>query len=82
MIISKKLSERTIYVILLINIFITLIFSSLIMSFRGLQNHTMFFFENDPEFVLAILLTFVLLYPLFFLLIYLVVFIIQLLIKD
>ena len=80
--INKNLIERTIYIILIVNIFITLIISSLIVSFRGSERKLVFFLENDPEFVLAILLVFIILYPLLFLVIYLITFIIQLLSKK
>jgi len=80
--INKRLIERTIYIILIVNVFITLVISSLILSFRGSERNLIFFFENDPEFVLAILLGFIILYPLLFLVIYLVTFIIQLLSKK
>jgi len=80
--INKRLIERTIYIILIVNVFITLVISSLILSFRGSERNLIFFFENDPEFVLAILLGFIILYPLLFLVIYLVTFIIQLITKK
>lgn len=80
--INKTLIERTIYIILMANILITLIISSFIVSFRGSENNLVFFFENDPEFVLALLLIFVIIYPLLFLVVYLIVFIIQLLTKK
>ena len=77
---NKKLLERTIYIILIVNIFVTLIVSSLLLSFRGLEKNMIFSFENDPEFVLAILLGFVIFYPFLFLVIYLITFIIEILI--
>lgn len=77
---NKKLLERTIYIILVVNIFITLIVSSLVLSFRGLEENMIFSFENDPEFVLAVFLGFVIFYPFLFLAIYLTTFIIQILI--
>ena len=79
---NKPLIERTIYIILIINIFVTLLISSFVISFRGSEKKLVFFFENDPEFVLAILLVFIILYPLFFLVIYLITFIVQLLTKK
>ena len=75
--IDKILIERTIYIILLVNIFITLIISSFVVSFRGSEDKLVFFIENDPEFALAIALGFIILYPLLFFVIYLVVFMIQ-----
>jgi len=79
---NKDLIERTIYVILIINIFVTLLISSLIISFRGSEKKLIFFFENDPEFVLSILLAFIILFPFLFIVIYLITFIIQLLTKK
>lgn len=79
---NKKLMERTIYIVLIINIFVTLIISSLILSFRGSERNLIFFFENDPEFVLSVLLAFVILYPFLFTITYLITFIIQLLTKK
>ena len=78
--IKRKIIERTVYVILIINVFVTLVVSSLILSFRGSERNLVFFFENDPEFVLAILIAFVVFYPLLFFMIYLVTFLIQIII--
>lgn len=77
--INKKLIERTIYIILIINIFVTLMASSLLLSFRGSERNLIFFFENDPEFVLAIFLAFILFYPFLFMVTYIITFTIQLL---
>ncbi len=79
---NRKLIERTVYIILIVNILVTLIISSFSVSFRGSENKLVFFFENDPEFVLAIFLAFVILYPFLFLIMYLITFITQLLIKK
>jgi len=78
--IKRKIIERTVYIILIINVFVTLVVSSLILSFRGSERNLVFFFENDPEFVLAILIAFVVFYPLLFFMIYLVTFLIQIII--
>ena len=80
--IRKETLERTIYIILLLNIILSLILSSIIVSFRGSGRNLLFFFENDKEFVLATLLAFVVLYPISFLIIYLATFIVQLLMRD
>tara|TARA_Y100000310_G_C20488118_1_gene717816 strand:- start:316 stop:570 length:255 start_codon:yes stop_codon:yes gene_type:complete len=80
--INKKLVERTIYIILIANVFITIFVSSLILSFRGSENNLIFFFENDPEFVVAVFLAFVVFYPFLFLVTYLITFIIQLLMRK
>lgn len=79
--IRKETLERTIYIILLLNIILSLILSSIIVSFRGSGRDLLFFFENDKEFVLATLLAFVVLYPISFLIIYLATFIVQLLMR-
>ena len=79
----KKLTAiRTIYLISIINIFITLFVSSLIISLRGYQQEIIVFFENDSAFLISLFLMFVLFYPLLFFLIYLLAFIVQLLIND
>ncbi|MBS3134871.1 hypothetical protein J4406_00660 [Candidatus Woesearchaeota archaeon] len=75
--IDKELMERTIYIILIVNIFVTLMVSSLVLSLRGSERNLIFFVENDQEFVLAVVLGFIIFYPLFFFVIYLVTFIIQ-----
>tara|TARA_Y100000034_G_scaffold47494_1_gene58489 strand:+ start:856 stop:1122 length:267 start_codon:yes stop_codon:yes gene_type:complete len=77
MAINRKLIERTIYIVLMTNIFVTLIVSSLILSFRGSEKNIVFFFENDPAFVSAVLVAFVVFYPMLFLITYLITFIIQ-----
>lgn len=78
---NKKSLERTIYIILIVNIFVTLIVSSLLLSFKGMEKNMIFSFENDPEFVGAIFLGFVILYPFLFFVIYLITFMIQILIE-
>lgn len=79
--INKKLLERTVYIILIINILITIFISSFILSFKGSENNLLFTFENDPEFVVAVFLGFVIFYPLSFIVIYLVVFAIEIIVS-
>ena len=75
--IDKKLLERTVYIILIVNILIALMVSSFILSFKGSENNLIFTFENDPDFAVAVFLGFVLFYPLSFIVIYLIVFAIE-----
>jgi len=79
----KKLTAiRTIYLISIINIFITLFVSSLIISLRGYQQEIIVFFENDSAFLISLFLMFIILYPIIFFVLYLITFTIQILIKD
>ena len=78
--IDKALLERTVYIILIVNILITLMISSLILSFRGSESNLIFSFENNPDFVVAIFLGFIIFYPLSFIVIYLVVFTLEIII--
>jgi len=78
---NKKLIIRTLYIILIANIFITLMMSSLIMSFKGAKENVLFSFENDPEFMLALFLGFIILYPLSSIIFFTFAIIIQLLIR-
>jgi len=79
----KKLTTiRTIYLISIINIFITLFVSSLIISLRGYQQEIIVFFENDSAFLISLFLMFIILYPIIFFVLYLITFTIQILIKD
>ena len=79
--INKQLFERTVYVILIANIFITLMISSFILSFRGSENNLLFSFENSPEFAVAVFLGFIIFYPLSFIVIYLAAFIIEIILN-
>ena len=78
---NKKLIIRTLYIILIANIFITLMMSSLIMSFKGAKENVLFSFENDLEFMLALFLGFIILYPLSSIIFFTFAIIIQLLIR-
>lgn len=78
---DKNLLERTVYIILVVNIFISLIASSLILSFKGSENNLVFSFENDPEFAIAVFLSFIIFYPVMFFILYLITFFILMIIK-
>ena len=78
---NKKLIIRTLYIVLIANIFITLMMSSLIMSFKGAKENVLFSFENDLEFMLALFLGFIILYPLSSIIFFTFAIIIQLLIR-
>lgn len=78
---NKTLLERTVYIILIANLFFALIASSFVLSFRGSDRNLVFSFENGPEFPFAIFLGFIIFYPLSFILIYLVVFTIEIIIS-
>ena len=71
---DKNLLERTVYIILIVNIFISLIASSLILSFKGSENNLVFSFENDPEFAIAVFLSFIIFYPFMFFILYIMTF--------
>ena len=79
---DKNLLERTVYIIIIVNIFITLIISSLILSFKGSENNLIFSFENNPEFVVAVFLGFIIFYPIMFLVLYLVTFFVLIVINS
>lgn len=78
---DKNLLERTVYIILIVNIFISLIASSLILSFKGSENNLLFSFENGPEFVMAVFLSFIIFYPFMFFILYLITFFMLMIIK-
>ena len=78
---NKKLIIRTLYIVLIANIFITLMMSSLILSFKGAKENVLFSFENDLEFMLALFLGFIILYPLSSIIFFTFAIIIQLLIR-
>ena len=79
---NKLLMIRTVYIICFVNILLTLLVSSFVLSLRGSNEGIIFFPENNSEFLISLFLAFVLFYPLLFFLIYLLAFIVQLLIND